>query len=343
MARAVNRPGFTLVELLVVITIICMLAGLILGGLSSARQTAREAQTKATIAKLHNIIMAKWDSYRTRRVPMTEFDMRYYAYNQSPKWWSNPTTSLPPRVAARVRVNALRDLMRLEMPDRLGDLNGSSLVLRKAIPSAVPAEVNDVSKASQASFIPAISQRFQSIYASNTNPAKSEYLAAKCLYMIVMLTPGAAEQFRQNEVGDFCKDGLPVFLDGWGRPIRFLRWAPGFIPSLSADSDIQAGNVSTAPDPFDPLFTTDSTPPTPYTHFALIPLIYSAGPDGQYDINLGKTGTSEINYATVSGDINLYAADGNGFYVGQPLNGDTSTTSNLRHYDNIHNHRIEAK
>ena len=62
--------GFTLVELLVTITIIGMLAGMMLGALQMARNSAREAATKATIAKLNSIIMQRYESYMTRRVPI---------------------------------------------------------------------------------------------------------------------------------------------------------------------------------------------------------------------------------------------------------------------------------
>ena len=62
--------AFTLVELLVTITIIGMLAAMMLGALQVARQAGREYATKATIAKLNNIIMQRYESYLTRRVPI---------------------------------------------------------------------------------------------------------------------------------------------------------------------------------------------------------------------------------------------------------------------------------
>ena len=58
-SRAMRRRAFTLVELLVTITIISILAGMILGALHAARNSAREAATKATIAKLNTIIMRR--------------------------------------------------------------------------------------------------------------------------------------------------------------------------------------------------------------------------------------------------------------------------------------------
>ncbi len=98
-----SRPAFTLVELLVTITIITMLAGLVLGGLRMARTAAREMKTKSTIAKLDEIIMRMYAGYEHRRVPID-------------------TSGMDPNAAARERLDALRDTIQMEMPDSLSDL-----------------------------------------------------------------------------------------------------------------------------------------------------------------------------------------------------------------------------
>ena len=94
--------GFTLVELLVTITVIGILAAIALGALNAAGNSAREAKTRALIAKLDHVIQMRYNSYLTRRVPIR-------------------TTGMKPDAAARARLAALRDLIRMEMPERWND------------------------------------------------------------------------------------------------------------------------------------------------------------------------------------------------------------------------------
>ena len=51
--------------------IIAILASIILFALFRAQETAKEQKTRALIAKLDAIIKSKWESYKTRRVPIT--------------------------------------------------------------------------------------------------------------------------------------------------------------------------------------------------------------------------------------------------------------------------------
>ena len=64
------RRAFTLVELLVTITIIAILAAMILFALAGALESAKRDKTLSTISKLNSLVMAKYESYRTRRVPV---------------------------------------------------------------------------------------------------------------------------------------------------------------------------------------------------------------------------------------------------------------------------------
>jgi prepilin-type N-terminal cleavage/methylation domain-containing protein len=207
------RRGFTLVELMVVLVIIGLLASLTLAGLAGVRQRAKEAKTKSTIRKVHEIIMPQYESYLRRRVPFTR----------------DPTN---PIATASNRLVALRRLMVREMPDSWGDVYDSV--------SDLPAPATaDAYLATGPVRMYATMKTLQRI-ATNGN--------AECLYMCVAFggsEPDVLEQFRSDEIGDRDGDGAPEFLDAWNEPIIFLRWAPGF----TGQSPIQ---LATIRDPFDP-------------------------------------------------------------------------------------------
>ena len=129
------------------------------------------------------------------------------------------------------------------------------------------------------------SGRAYSRYKNTTAPG---YQGAECLYMIVTrsgFSPSALENFRANEVGDIDRDGMKEFLDGWGNPIAFLRWAPGFSSPLSA---LQFADVTTNHDALD-VGLNDSNA------FQMYPLIYSPGPD-----EAGNAGTTSSGYGILA-------------------------------------------
>jgi hypothetical protein len=139
--------------------------------------------------------------------------------------------------------------MRLEMPDNLSDtltaatdpanLSTLSVNIRTAL------EVFHENP--PATHAPVLWQR----YNQRLSTPKVDYPLAVCLYMVVSMSdPAAMEQFGQEEIGTvygrndddtIATDAngnpiqFPVFVDGWGTPILWQRWAPGY----SQYSDIQ--------------------------------------------------------------------------------------------------------
>jgi len=126
---------------------------------------------------------------------------------------------------------------------------------------------------------PALAQLFWNSKNSNPGDAPGTYGTAEMLYRIISIgSPEAMEQFNRSEIGDTDSDGCPEFIDGWGRPIYFLRWAPGY----STLSKIQAPDPTNNHDPFD-------TRGIDAFAYRLIPLIYSGGPSIDAGLDVGET------------------------------------------------------
>jgi prepilin-type N-terminal cleavage/methylation domain-containing protein len=265
------RRGFTLVEMLVVMVVIAMLVAITVRALAQAREAARAAKTKATIAKIHELLVRKYESYLSRRVPLN----LPVAVGRLPNG---------PKVVARARLDAIRDLMRLEMPDRWTDIIDE--------PVALPQR-------------PSISRLYKQKYDANppdttADPSNGRpgYGPAECLYLTLMTgNAEAREMFKQDEIADVDGDGWPEFVDGWGNPIMWLRWAPGFTPY----SDIQVDDTQSVDlhhDPFDPMKLEKDA-------YDLKPLVYSsAGSKTDYGIKTDgdyRYSTGKRPYATMAG------------------------------------------
>src|SRR5690606_31912666 len=86
------------------------------------------------------------------------------------------------------------------------------------------------------------------------------YSNAECLYLILSTirdgdTTGL-DFFSPGEIRDLDGDNVPEIVDGWGHPIAFFRWAPGYTannPTHPIAGTLQSGDATVQPDPFDPL------------------------------------------------------------------------------------------
>ena len=212
-----HRAGFTLVELLVTISVILTLAGMTLMALSNVRQSARVTKTKTTITKLDHIIQQRYESYLTRRVPV---DM----------------SGLTPKQAAENRYRARLYMLMMDMPDRLNNLNISGT-------ASIPLPYGNKQLAWSA-----LARQYQARY--NAKQPSTDYIHAEMLYMVVMSDPENRQLFADDEIADVDRDGWPEFIDGWGMPIYWLRCAPGL--HQIGLSMVQHADAVNAHDPFDP-------------------------------------------------------------------------------------------
>jgi len=212
--------AFTLIELLMVITIIGILTGISVTVTRQVYHTARVAKTEATIQKLDRVLLDMYADYENRRVPSPNF--------------SGPPEAATVTQAARLWF--LRDMIRMEMPCNraeieAGPVNFSFIYLgRTGTSQQTAGSVPD--------------SPLRKLYLTEISKSNGNYEPAKCLYLVVMYgNPEVRELFVDNEIAT-DDDGLSYFVDGWGNPIYFLRWAPGL-----ALSERQSNNH---PDPLDP-------------------------------------------------------------------------------------------
>jgi hypothetical protein len=220
--------------------IIAILAAIFLGALSGAEESARVARTQALVNKLSNMVMARWDVYRTVRLPIA-LDAKAIGGGQTQMFdSSNDITRFRQNVARR-KMFALREMVRLEMPDRYDDIDprnfrqvilvrpeNPQIPVRTAIWHAYQRRMTSAKAArketqnlSLAQFIDRASERFES---------------AEMLYLVVTTNIDSSEvsgeHINSGDWGDTDQDGMPEFLDAWGQPIEFLRWAPGYESAL---------------------------------------------------------------------------------------------------------------
>lgn len=269
-ARNSKTRAFTLLELMLVIGMMAILAGALGMALAQAMEQGREARTRAQIARIHGLLMMKYDSYRTRsiRLPNSYF----------------PATATAQQ-RALVRLNILREIMRLEMPQCIGDIVGIDI---SASPNApvLTARPNRFFMDPTSPY-PALSNNYFRRVQSSPNFLANGAIEAECLYLILSnINDGdtsGIDFLLPSEIGDTDGDGMLEILDAWGRPLLFQRWAPGYssnpqlcFPAGSplAPPVASSFQTGTEADPFDPM-KADSR-----GTFLLVPLICSAGPDG---------------------------------------------------------------
>jgi hypothetical protein len=285
----------TLIELLITVLIISILAAALLGVAAVAGETAREASSRNMVARLHTLLMAHLDTYKSRQIKFR----KTAGGDEGIKDLINmaiPTGSL--RYVGRrgealqeARLYALREMMLMEIPDRWSDVVLGAVGTTKGQPYFLEGRT-ELSNLYFRRYERLLSRT--NVVTGNVNSVADilRNQGAECLYMVIMTATADGEArslFGESGIGDTDGDGAPEFLDGWGHPVNFLRWAPGFDseiqlnanrlgnrpPGLNTTTWLQAANGDH--DPFD-LFRVEPAA------FRLVPLIYSAGRDEELGI-----------------------------------------------------------
>ena len=394
-AGRIARRGFTLTELMLVIVIVAILASLTMTVQRSAVESTRRERTIATIRKIDAALTSAYEKYQYRKPDVgywldeiekglirknpdfrslnqedqrrqTFYSLLSWIYRAQTMWrevqqFNFKSGDEPQSVDIQfapyiLRTIMLRELLLIDFPDSLHEVNYS-------------AHFNNspVQKAYQSA-----NQKYD-LQSTHDNSRDGD-ISADLLYLVVMNTsPETRGTFLDRETADTNNNGTPEFIDGWGNPIRFIRWAPALPESnrqptlaegrrvsfyrqlrrwvmagndpndfgdvIGNDEDIfvseinedippsneffyydfdtyYPGLLDMSSDPFDPMGSMNG--------WLLTPLIYSAGPDQEYGLEIDGLFTLPFDNADVGlGDWN---GDGEG---------------NMYSRDNITNHNLE--
>jgi len=358
-----SPKAFTLVELLTMIVIISMLAAISLVALSSAYTEAKIAKTRGTIAKLDAAIQQIFEEYEDR------FETMSLSSTQVTAVFGASATD---EQKALLKLHFIRDTMRMEMPQNWAE------VFDSASASSTKDKLGPLpftgTGSTAAAAEPAVLSYYYDLYKKFVNKggnAEKGPNPAALLYLIIAnLNPEALENFHGSEIAaDPDDDNLLMFVDAWGRPIQFLRWAPGFMGSdrqpdvltktgLTDWKDVRNTEWNGGPNAVSSTTLAAAVPPSLRHEFNracsnegdpfdteqyqngwfLYPLIYSPGPDGIYNIYSDKDAnapTSPTGTVITIGGSTVTMLDPFVDPWGIP---DPNGTSG-GHLDNIHNHR----
>ncbi len=115
-SRYAARPAFTLVEVLVVLVLISILSGMVMTAVRGVNLTARQARTRSIIAIVDTVIQEQYESYKYRPLAVEIPNLNSMIPTGVLKF------EVLPSEAARARLNMIRDLQRMELPDRISDI-----------------------------------------------------------------------------------------------------------------------------------------------------------------------------------------------------------------------------
>ena len=244
-AGRIARRGFTLTELLLVIIIIAILAAMTMTVQRSAVQSTRRERTIATIRKIDAALTSAYEKYQYRKPDVSYFiesakerlverfaDFKLRSKDEQNLWVmgtviqdistrNNPWTPFLDRdnfergidhqfAPYILRAVMLRELLMIDFPDCLGEV-----------------EHNPVFNDTTSSPVHLEYRKWLEVLRRSAGNSPGGDISADLLYPIVMNTsPETRGTFLDRETADTNNNGIPEFVDGWGNPIRFIRWAP---------------------------------------------------------------------------------------------------------------------
>jgi prepilin-type N-terminal cleavage/methylation domain-containing protein len=225
----VVRAGFSLIELLVVMSILLLLAGAVLAFLGQSGAAARTAATSSLLVKLDSLLQARFDELRQ------SFEEQERKSSLKAEWINIPANAAALKTQydaagngaplASVPVAAARALVRIDryrgaFPQRVEDLYGIDGA------AGLVNGVNDDSPllATWTSSTPVWNEKPR-VPANHTRETESSELLY--LALTVGVSAGAGKEvlsdINPKHIQDTDNDGLPELVDDWGNPLRFYN------------------------------------------------------------------------------------------------------------------------
>lgn len=221
--RQQTMSAFTLIEILIVLTIVSVLAAALGVTITNMMTTAREAQTTATLRKIDGLIVERQQGLQ-RAFEGRDF-IRFVDDTHDKLIKGDPANGIPQLYGLSeraVEAAARKDFARLFFPQRFIEMVDVRTPPSTQAADGIPDKI-----------------QFDDIYSTvnwtgtpiqtpvNHDPVteSSELLYFALTRMEVFGVPlTSVDDFSTNEVADTDNDGLPEFVDGWGNPLRFYRW-----------------------------------------------------------------------------------------------------------------------
>lgn len=193
--------GFTLVELLVVISIIAIMATIGFQVSAAVSGRAKAEATKVTLAKIDTVIRE-----------------RYKAIVQN----------CPPRLTSIAKVNYIKNSLIRLMPQSDADFT-STLVVGYVAPPTSLLPADPFEPVSSIGLDPA---ELLYLMVTQKTPFSSSPFPANFRFRY---SNNSVAEFDADELADIDNDGNPEIIDAWGSPIRFYRWPTRLIKPNGTD------------------------------------------------------------------------------------------------------------